>query len=499
MSKNLKILIAFIVFGIIVSILLNRCQRKMSDRIREEEQLKTIESKTTNNYDYVESTEETTTRQIVPPKYVEYEGYLISELNKDDFIIDDFDEKEQQIYQSAAVWQRKSDGRLFFRAIEYDEESNSYKNPLDHIGASTDKYEEEMYLENKVWVDKVGIDAVYLGRFEKEQVIYELCKKNCDFDKYMVTDHFKSKYSEKDGILGKVDYDEIEYTKEYKDGGAYDLEYTNIVITKGKIKTEYKIDYMPVLDSSLALDDIDIFSIRDLTNEQGEEIKLRMDENNWLNCIERLAFSDDEEVGKSERFIREHPNFNGIIPNTLDVYPQTISQYKLNFENAECSYLDKKVVLDFYDKRKGRTDKYIIVYSTDNNMYINTYEIIEKEMISEDEYNPKADANIKYGVYSFDCKVRLIENNRDISKLPLTQNFIDNNFEKFDILHKIDMIDFDSPRQNNKIALTLIDSYKNKYCYGLTFKIVDNLIDDVEITPLDIKEFPAGDAAFDLF
>ena len=127
MSKNLKILIAFIVFGIIVSILLNRCQRKMSDRIREEEQLKTIESKTTNNYDYVESTEETTTRQIVPPKYVEYEGYLISELNKDDFIIDDFDEKEQQIYQSAAVWQRKSDGRLFFRAIEYDEESNSYK------------------------------------------------------------------------------------------------------------------------------------------------------------------------------------------------------------------------------------------------------------------------------------------------------------------------------------------------------------------------------------
>ncbi len=497
MNKNLKILIAFIVFGIIVSILLNRCQRKMSDRIREEEQLKTIESKTTNSYDYVESTEETTTRQIVPPKSVEYEGYLISELNKDDFIIDDFDEKEQQIYQSAAVWQRKSDGRLFFRAIEYDEESNSYKNPLDHIGASTDKYEEEMYLENKVWVDKVGVDAVYLGRFEKEKVIYELCKKNCDFDKYMVTDNFKSKYNEKDGILGKVDYDDIEYSKEYKDGGAYDLEYTNIIITKGKVKTEYKIDYMPVLDSSLALDDVDIFSIRDLTNEQGEEIKLRMDENNWLNCIERLAFSDDDEVGKSDRFIREHPNFNGIIPNAKKEFPKAVDLYKLDFDIEKSDFNKKTIYCNVYYDILKLWYIYRIEYTTDSNDYLDTYVLTKDDSIIDIQYNSSENYPINNEVV-----MRLCTKNRNWDNLPLTNKFKnhynsnDGLFSNIEILHIYKKYSKDNA---NKVPMYILDFNKNKYFYGLTFKIVDNLIDDVEITPLDIKEFPAGDAAFDLF
>ena len=164
------------------------------------------------------------------PQEHRFEGYLISDLNKDDFEITDFNEKEKQIYQSAAVWKRKKDGKLLFRSVAYEELSNKYTEPLDIIGISSDKYEERMYLENKVWVDKVGVDAVYMAKFETEKMVFELCKKDCDFDKYMVTENFKSKYNEKDGILGDVEYDSIEYSKEYKDGGAYDLEYTNIII-----------------------------------------------------------------------------------------------------------------------------------------------------------------------------------------------------------------------------------------------------------------------------
>ena len=490
MSKNLKILIAFIVFGVIVSILLNRHQRKMSDRIREEEQLKTIENNTTENYN--ETTEEIMTQQINPPKYVEYEEFLISELNKDDFIIDDFNEKERQIYQGAAVWIRKSDNKLFFRGLEYDEINYVYTEPLDYIWASSSKYEEEMYLDYKKWVDKIGVDAVYEFLFNSEKVIYELCKKNCDFDKYMVTDNFKSKYSEKDGILGKVDYDDIEYTKEYRDGGAYDLEYTNIIITKGKVKTEYKIDYISTLDSSHAIDDIDIFSIRDLTNEQGEEIKLRMDENNWLNCIERLAFSDDDDVGKSDRFVSEHPNFNGIIPNVISILPATKDRYHITIIKSESNYDTNEIVANYRFDSMYISKKIKIIYTMDDNRYINSFDIEEIESVI-DEY-VRSDSNISRMLI-----VKILYED-DIDKLPLSVSFRDKNrFKISNLANEHNIIDILTPNNNNKLALTIIDESLNKFFYGLTFKIVDNLIDDVEITPLDIKEFPAGDAAFDLF
>ena len=512
-NKNIKIIIVFIIFGIIIFFVFNGCQRKMPDRIDneiKEERINRIDKeerikKSSRHYITKEDIKEkeVETSETVTIKQ-EKEDFYISDINREDYEIIEFnDDREKEIYGFYGIWINKENNKKY-------KEGNYGINEFGDLEASDDMivlmrdFQYKHYLIKKNYIDSIGIEQCYKDYTQPLDLVYDMCKKNAVYKGRYVSDKFIEKYGDKNGLLYNFDFDEIEIDTESYD---YELDdrlnignqsYLQLLLIKGKMKTRLII--LSELDGGTnLLEDIDIRDIRVIVNENGENVKLRMDEHNWINCIERLAFSDDDDVGKSDRFVSEHPNFNGIIPNTLDVYPQTISQYELNFEKAECSYSDKKVVLDFYDKRKGRTDKYIIVYSIDNNMYINTYEIIEKEMISEDEYNPKADANIKYGVYSFDCKVRLIENNRDISKLPLTQNFIDNNFEKFDILHKIDMIDFDSPRQNNKIALTITDSNKNKHCFGLIFEIIDNLIDDVEITPLDIKEFPAGDAAFDLF
>ena len=438
------------------------------------------------------------------PQEHRFEGYLISDLNKDDFEITDFNEKEKQIYQSAAVWKRKKDGKLLFRSVAYEELSNKYTEPLDIIGISSDKYEERMYLENKVWVDKVGVDAVYMAKFETEKMVFELCKKDCDFDKYMVTENFKSKYNEKDGILGDVEYDSIEYSKEYKDGGAYDLEYTNIIITKGKLKKEFKIDYIPVDDFSKALNDINIFSKRELTNENGESVKLKMDKDNWLNCIERLAFSDDEEVGKSEKFIEEHPNFTGIFPNICDVIPAASSIYSISFDESNSSFNKKTIVCNVHNRNLAITKMYKISYATNTEQYISEYKIEDLNMDIVDEYRGSKYANDKDCVINSEIVKRLITTGHDWSKLPLTNAFI-KKFKNIIRLDEYEILSFNIPfvdkklDSNKKVPLYIIDTNKQKHFYGLTFKIVDNLIDDVTITPLDITEFPKGDAAFDMF
>ena len=287
------------------------------------------------------------------------------------------------------------------------------------------------------------------------------------------------------------------YIKEYKDGGAYDLEYTNIIITKGKVKTEYKIDYISTLDSSHAIDDIDIFSIRDLTNEQGEEIKLRMDENNWLNCIERLAFSDDDEVGKSERFIREHPNINGIIPNAKKEFPKAVDLYKLDFDIEKSDFNKKTIYCNVYYDILKLWYCYRIEYTLDSNGYLDTYVLAKDNSIIDVKYNSTDNYPVNNEVV-----MRLCTKNRNWDNLPLTSNFRslhnsnDGLFPYIEILHIYKKYSKDNA---NKVSMYILDFNKNKYFFGLTFKIVDNLIDDVEITPLDIKEFPAGDAAFDLF
>ena len=426
------------------------------------------------------------------PQEHRFEGYLISDLNKDDFEITDFNEKEKQIYQSAAVWKRKKDGKLLFRSVAYEELSNKYTEPLDIIGISSDKYEERMYLENKVWVDKVGVDAVYMAKFETEKMVFELCKKDCDFDKYMVTENFKSKYNEKDGILGDVEYDSIEYSKEYKDGGAYDLEYTNITITKSKLKKEFKIDYIPVDDFSKALNDINIFSKRELTNENGESVKLKMDEDNWLNCIERLAFSDDEEVGKSEKFIEEHPNFTGIFPNVISILPATKNAYNIEFVKNECDFENNMIVCNFRFDSMYVTKKIKIKYLLDDNRYLDNYKLEEISKVI-DGYIIK----LNESVVNRNVIVRLLYN-YNLNMLPVTKNYISDN-KLYNYFKEKDIIDVLTPHTETKMAFTVIDSQNHKEYYGLTFKVVDNLIDDVTITPLDITEFPKGDAAFDLF
>ena len=425
------------------------------------------------------------------PKEHKFEGYLISDLNEADFEIINFNEKEKQIYQSAAVWKRKRDDKLFFRSVDYEELSNKFTEPLDVIGISSDKYEENMYLENKVWVDKVGVDAVYLAKFEKEKMIFELCQKNCDFDKYMVTDNFKNKFNEQDGILGDVEYDSIEYSKEYRDGGAYDLEYTSIITTSGKVKKEYKINYIPIGDFSKALDDIEIFSKRELTNEDGESVKLKMDEDNWLNCIERLAFSDDDEVGKSEKFIKEHPNFTGIFPNVISILPATKSAYNLEFDSDGSDISKKIIVCNLRFDLMYITQKIKISYSTDQNNYLDSFYIEElKKIIDKYEINNKHPINRN-------VIVRLLYN-YNTNRLPITDELKNTN-KVFQYFKDYDVIDVLTPHNDSKMALTIIDSKLQKRCFGLSFNIINNLIDDVTITPLDITEFPKGDAAFNLF
>ena len=493
--------VAFVILGVIISILLNKCQQKISKEIKNEERVESI--KREENFRKEAETQKITEVQTEEKISLPYEmKYIDIDLlyNREEYSIIEFkDDREKMIYGCYGIWTLKEDNTKFKQGCYYLNDygdMESEKTPLSKMEDS----DYNSYLVKKSYVEKIGIEQCYEDFTNPLKLIFDLCQKEAVYNNRYVSDELVKKYPK--GLLNDFDYDTVEHNEEYTD---YEFDdrlqlgnqpYTSVLIKKGNKIT--RIVMVPYINKEGMLEDIEIREIKEIIDERGEITKLKMDEYNWLNCIERLAFGDDEEVGKSQKFIEKHPNFNGIIPNTLDEFPQHLNQFHVKTVNNESDYKNKIIALDFYDKRLGKTTRYIISYETDAKMYVDKIEIISKEMISEDEYNNTLEENSNLAL-NFDCKVRLIDKDRNISKLPITENFINNNFVKLSEIHRIEMIDFKSPRKNNKIALTLYDINRNKHFYGLTFKIVDNLIDDVTVTPLDITEFPEGNAAFDLF
>ena len=81
-----------------------------------------------------------------------------------------------------------------------------------------------------------------------------LLNKNSNWSDLPLSDSFIQKYNSNDGVLGKIEFDNVEI-RPYKDGKYPFEDYAYFVVSQGKKKTAYEYDFK-LTNNGLLIDDI---------------------------------------------------------------------------------------------------------------------------------------------------------------------------------------------------------------------------------------------------
>ena len=138
-----------------------------------------------------------------------------------------------------------------------------------------EEYSFEYYKKFYGLVDLTEEDRLNLQRWENgytHELITILCQKNGNWSKLPITKEVREQYNEKDGILGKVDFDKVEYipNKEFQHSGNVE-----IITTKGLEKIKYYITFsyaFDLYDQNSGIDGIEINDVVKLTDKNGNEL-----------------------------------------------------------------------------------------------------------------------------------------------------------------------------------------------------------------------------------
>ena len=240
---------------------------------------------------------------------------------------------------------------------------------------------------------------------DTENLIMQIAIKDGNWSNLLLTDNFKSKYNEKDGVLGKIQFDKIEY-KPYNEGRYSFEDRTYFVITQGLKKTAYTFN---LIGKNGYIDDIKYFEIFDLTDENGQELdaKVTINSDNFTRIFHMLSIG-----GNDERSVAVTPNFHQKYPYFLDIFehysPLKFNNIKFVEENSSWERKEAYFIVDSILECKKR--KYLVEFALDKRGYLDDVDV---KMIKEENYENK-DKEIGYRVF-------YINSNWD--GLSLTENF----------------------------------------------------------------------------
>ncbi len=143
---------------------------------------------------------------------------------------------------------------------------------------------------------------------------YEVARKNGHWEDLPLSKKFKEKYNEKDGILGDVEYDDIEYAPSWVYGldDRFENNLKLFVITQGKSKTAYA--YIVLGDDDGLVDDVLIEEKQLLYDEEGNYVPVPKDTFYTLGTyfyFGKLGHGYDEEksIAVTEKFHKKYPHF----------------------------------------------------------------------------------------------------------------------------------------------------------------------------------------------
>ena len=356
------------------------------------------------------------------------------------------------------------------------------KNKENNIVEETVEEVEEDFTEPAWMVEE---RKLYKESFIKEEDIYEIAKRNPDWDKIDIATDKKDILREQypSGILGGIEYDDICIENGYEELTSPSVDIPDefvLIVTKGLKKDKYTIYCTGILKNNF---EIYIVEKKELYDDNGGRIKYPMDEEHWISNLQKIALKDDEEVGKSEDFYERYPNFTGI----LNPYNEETRNIEINEIVDQCNFEKKEYVCEVYYHHRYLYVTYKISFTVDDNNYIDTVNI-EELSSREDEWNDK---NKLFD--SLDIFNKLLFKNRNREGLPFTNNYkkklanLSNIINGYDI-YEYRGINYKIGQPDKKILVKLYLTDRSVKYMGFKYIIMDNKIDDIIVTELPITE-----------
>lgn len=309
---------------------------------------------------------------------------------------------------------------------------------------------------------------------DPDELVYVLAKKNGDWSDLPLSDEFKSKYNEKDGILGNIQYDNIEYKP--KINNDYFTDRTYLVITQGLKKTIYL--YSLCADVEALVEDVRFHTIIPYFDENGKMLDIRqpITKDNFGVSFNRLAFGFDDEKGVAvtDAFHKKYPYFLDLF-----IHYSPIGANSIKFIENKSNFDKREVYFEIDSKYECKKRTYKVKFKLDGRGYLDdaTAELLKEEFYDREKLS--------------DAGNIIFYKKSNWNNLKLSKKFKDKFSVEDGTFPDIDLIDYNiigNPSikyKNNKIKSYIYKDGKLKFFYCNYIYNKDNYLDDVEYLPIE--------------
>ena len=348
--------------------------------------------------------------------------------------------------------------------ISQNFENSNLGKSYDVIGTDISDYLELTKIYNPDYL-KGGEGSIIIG--------YILAKKNVNWDKYPLSEKFKEKYNEKDGILGKLQYDDIEYRAYAGSIEKYYFRdyYTYFVITQGLEQTAYIYDTVYQQDGYL-LDDVTIIEKIKITDSEGNYLSIKghsIDRDNFYSCFNSLSRGGDDEqsIAVTDHFHKKYPYFLDLF-----IHYSPLRFNRIEFIPERSSWEKKEAYFIVDSKLECKKRYYRVKFKLDDKGYLDDVNVIK---VNEVEYE---------GDNQYETE-KLTYKNSNWSGLKLSDKFKNKYNSNTGILNDIDSINIDIQMdgitvERSKVYIReFIDKNGQKVIYSYQYFDKDGELDDI--------------------
>lgn len=302
-----------------------------------------------------------------------------------------------------------------------------------------------------------------------------LTTKNGDWSNLPLTNNFRKKFNEREGILGSLNYDSVEKNP-YTDG-RYPFEaYSYIVVKKGKQETAYIYNF--ILDSEGEhYDDFKIEMAFNLIDENGKELDAKsiINSDNYVDSFYMLSagYDDEQCIGVTNKFHTKYPYF-------LDIFEHysPLMYNNIKFIEEKSSWEKKEAYFEVDSVLECKKRYYLVEFALDEKGYLDDVAV---HKVNEMEYEGNTQ----------NCTTKIKYKNSNWDKLELTENFRKKYRPESGIIPEIDSINIDIPIDgisvNGDVEYICCFSDNNNIKISYFVRYIDsndNYLDDVILEKL---------------
>ena len=339
--------------------------------------------------------------------------------------------------------------------------------------------------------EKIG---TYLMNSDNEsELLQKVCEKNGNWKYYPLSSKFLSKYNEKDGIFGNMQFDKVEVNPYVNtNDNMYLSHYNHIVITNKNRLTIYQYKLKTIGSFSKPpyyplLDDIELTEpIYSTIDENGNfEYKSSMSNSHKITNIYNLCDGgvDESSVAVTDKFHKKYPFFLDLF-----IHYSPLSYNKIKFIEKESDLENNIAIFEVDSILECKKRKYKVKLILDDKLYLDDCEV---ELLEETKYKGNKNNSSAKAFYL----------HSDLENTTLADEFIEELKVKGSYFDDIDNIDIDyivdeAFIKNNdtdiirsyKMKDGTINSYYVKYNYNENKKISNIIPIKLDYTNVSAEE-----------